>query len=119
MPIFTGVFGLVFGNIDAPEHIFGSHFMLGFILGLTYCLGELPNSFIKRKLGIASGASVQKNRWLQILADKLDSLSLLGVVYFFTVDIELVHVFALIGSSFGLHLIFSFLFYKLKLKKAF
>jgi hypothetical protein len=49
--------------------------LLGFALGLGYCLAELPNSFIKRRLGIApAGTSVRWAR-LQYLVDQSDSVA--------------------------------------------
>ena len=41
--------------------------------GLGYVLAELPNSFIKRRLGIAAGATPEKNRRLFLAMDQLDS----------------------------------------------
>lgn len=46
-------------------------------LGLLYVIAELPNSFIKRRLGIASGGQSARFPWLSAAADKLDS-ALLG-----------------------------------------
>ncbi|NJK32041.1 MAG: CDP-archaeol synthase, partial [Deltaproteobacteria bacterium] len=47
---------------------------LGLLLGVAYILGELPNSFIKRQLGVEPGAAasgrLERVFWL---ADQLDS----------------------------------------------
>ena len=45
----------------------------GFIAGIGYVLAELPNSFMKRRLGIAAGATPNKNRWLFTALDQIDS----------------------------------------------
>ena len=45
------------------------------ICGLSYCLGELPNSFIKRRLRIRPGARAFKVAWLQYLIDQGDSVA--------------------------------------------
>jgi CDP-diacylglycerol--serine O-phosphatidyltransferase len=51
--------------------------LLGAALGAAYALFELPNSYLKRRLGIAPGAQAEQHRWLFFLLDHLDSL--LGV----------------------------------------
>lgn len=47
--------------------------LAGLLAGLGYVLGELPNSFLKRRLGIAPGATPARGRWLFVLLDQLDS----------------------------------------------
>ena len=48
---------------------------LGAWAGLGFMLGELPNSFVKRQLGIAPGeAALSRRTWSgQLIADRLDS----------------------------------------------
>lgn len=63
-----------------------SAIVFGLLLGLGYSLGELPNSFIKRRLRIAPGARPAGNsRILFYLADQMDSVVgvvlLVGIVY--------------------------------------
>jgi hypothetical protein len=48
-------------------------------LGLLYVLAELPNSLVKRRLGIASGTQSARFPWLSAAIDKLDS-ALLGAL---------------------------------------
>ena len=48
-------------------------------LGLLYVLAELPNSLVKRRLGIASGTQSARFPWLSAAIDKLDS-ALLGTL---------------------------------------
>ena len=43
-------------------------------LGFAYMLFELPNSYLKRKLGIPQGTSSNKYKILQLCIDKIDSL---------------------------------------------
>lgn len=54
---------------------------LGLMLGLAYVIAELPNSFIKRRLGIPAGQLPLTNRFFFILADQLDSIIGCGLVY--------------------------------------
>src|SRR5438309_4605296 len=49
--------------------------LLGFALGLGYCLAELPNSFVKRRLDIAPAATTDKWARLQYLVDQSDSVA--------------------------------------------
>lgn len=55
--------------------------MSGIIIGLAYVLAELPNSFVKRRLGVAPGEVPQANARLFILVDQLDSGVLCLVAY--------------------------------------
>jgi len=48
--------------------------LLGAVLGLGYCAGELPNSFVKRRLGIPAGGSAARLGWLQYAIDQVDSV---------------------------------------------
>lgn len=45
----------------------------GLLAGGGYVLGELPNSFFKRRLGIAPGATPDRGRWVFVLLDQVDS----------------------------------------------
>jgi CDP-diacylglycerol--serine O-phosphatidyltransferase len=47
---------------------------LGLLLGLGYCLGELPNSWYKRRLGIPPGQSLPGRRVVSLITDHMDSL---------------------------------------------
>jgi hypothetical protein len=49
--------------------------LAGALSGLTYCLAELPNSFVKRRLGIAPGARATNAGRLQYLVDQADSVA--------------------------------------------
>jgi CDP-diglyceride synthetase len=48
--------------------------LLGAMLGVGYCAGELPNSFVKRRLGIPPGGSGGRLAWLQYIIDQTDSV---------------------------------------------
>ena len=49
--------------------------LLGVALGLGYCLAELPNSFVKRRLGIAAAGPADRWAWGQYLVDQSDSVA--------------------------------------------
>jgi hypothetical protein len=48
--------------------------LAGGLYGLGYSLGELPNSFVKRRLGIAPGGTSPRLAGVQYLVDQLDSV---------------------------------------------
>lgn len=48
--------------------------ILGAATGLVYCASELPNSFLKRRLGIPPGGRASRLAWLQYAADMADSV---------------------------------------------
>lgn len=59
---------------------FGLNLLFGVLVGITYMLFELPNSFIKRRLGIGSGK--QGNGAVGILFFVIDQIdSLIGVFF--------------------------------------
>src|SRR5204863_7881569 len=57
-------------------------FWLGLILGLSYVLFELPNSFLKRKVGIAAGGHHRDHKYLFYVLDKTDSSFGVTLTYF-------------------------------------
>ena len=59
---------------DLTVDILGMPFwLLGIVQGLGYALFELPNSFVKRRMGIQPGESPKRFKALFILMDQLDS----------------------------------------------
>jgi len=57
-------------------------FLLGMVLGIAYILFELPNSYLKRRIGIGPGEESKDNKLLHGLLDKLDSSFGVSLVYF-------------------------------------
>ncbi len=55
---------------------------LGFLLGFAYALFELPNSYLKRRMGIQPGELPREKRWLFFALDHTDSLLGCTLVYF-------------------------------------
>jgi Phosphatidylserine synthase len=48
-------------------------FVFGLLVGFVYVLFELPNSFVKRRMGIAPGDTPNKGRFLMMMVDNFDS----------------------------------------------
>ncbi len=95
-----------------------SDFLIGFGLGLAYMLAELPNSFFKRRQGIAPGESAGKNKFFQLVIDKSDSLFGACIFYYFAMNTGFSTILLLFIISFLLHIIISYLLVIMKLKKS-
>ncbi|MDO9180343.1 MAG: CDP-archaeol synthase [Agitococcus sp.] len=64
----------------------------GFIAGIGYVLAELPNSFMKRRLGIAAGETPDKNRWLFTALDQIDSGIGVAIAYGLFLDLPILTI---------------------------
>ncbi|MEM6717913.1 MAG: CDP-archaeol synthase [Bacteroidota bacterium] len=94
-------------------------FGLGFLLGVAYMWFELPNSYLKRRLGIPSGGQATSYKALFMLIDKMDSAFGVNLVYFFLGFISLQNALLLFVASSGTHILISQLLVQLQLKKSF
>ena len=86
-----------------------AHLWIGFILGMGALFGDALESFFKRQLNIKSGQS-----WFPY--DQIDFV--LGAILFSLpiIQLRLVDYLAVLAFYFGLHIITSYIGYKLKLK---
>ncbi len=66
-------FILTFLIIPFELHSFNLPLGYGMLLGLAYALAELPNSWFKRRMGIAPGKQAIKYKWIFSFLDKSDS----------------------------------------------
>ena len=121
MSLFTGLYGWLLIKI-LPEFTLTlsnlTVFYYYFLIGLSYSLGELPNSFIKRQLSIPPGGASKKKVeacFFRIL-DIVDSLIFCGIAYYclFKFPIGIIFRAILLGSIF--HLATDQLMIGLKLK---
>lgn len=92
-------------EINAPLLSPHSSLLLALILGLGYCLAELPNSFVKRRLGITEGKTSDSFKWFFILLDQADSA--IGCMLAYTLLVPLSFFTMALTVAFGtaLHLI--------------
>lgn len=95
-----------------------SYAILGFTCGLAFMLAELPNSFIKRRIGVAPGKAPKK--FLPaiscFLLDRFDST--LGVLLVLQMQVPLLWqtwVYTLVIGSL-VHFLFSYILYLLNIK---
>ncbi|MFM7023409.1 MAG: CDP-archaeol synthase [Flavobacteriales bacterium] len=93
--------------------------LIGAILGFTYLLFELPNSYMKRKLGVGPGEQHQRYRYFFSWIDKSDSAFGLSLVYFLMGYVDWKNALLLYCICSGTHVISSFILVKLKIKASF
>jgi len=119
LPLACGLCSLLFRSLVLHATGHWLSFCIGFILGCAYLVGEFPNSFVKRKLGIASGQRHPKYKLLQNVIDKSDSLLFSCIAYFFIVPISIQTAIVLFAVSFFIHVLFSWLLVQAQIKKSF
>lgn len=91
-----------------------SFIFYGFLLGLAYVLGELPNSFVKRQIDIQPGTS---QSLFSIIVDQMDSVVTVLLALLIFSDFTWTH-FGIGLIFFGLfHLGMNFLLYSIGLRK--
>ena len=120
LPIITGFVAFSNSVFFGPfETTIWYDFFVGLGLGMAYILAELPNSFLKRKLGIASGQKSNRYNFVQTIADKADSL--IGVLgfYYFAITISFNSILLLFLISMIIHVSLSYFLVLIKIKKAF
>lgn len=120
LPIITGVIALNNSIFFGPfETTVWYDFFVGLGLGIAYILSELPNSFLKRKLGIASGQQSKRYSLVQTIIDKSDSL--IGVLgfYYFVITISFNAILLLFFASMIIHISLSQFLVLIKIKKTF
>lgn len=93
--------------------------LLGAILGFTYLVFELPNSYMKRRLGIAPGEKHHKYRLIFSLIDKSDSSFGLSFVYCSLGYVDWKSAVLLYFICSFSHIFFSLVLVKFKIKSSF
>jgi CDP-diglyceride synthetase len=119
LPLVCALSSLAICSLTTSESGGLRSFFVGFILGLAYLIGELPNSFIKRRLGISSGMHHPRYKLVQYIIDKSDSLLATCLVYFLITEISAGMTCILFGVSFSIHVVFSWLLVQVRIKKSF
>jgi len=101
-------------------HIYINYsFFLGFILGLAYIIFELPNSYLKRKLGIQPGEQDKNHKLTFSLIDKTDSAFGVVLTYFMLGYTNLKYMIILFLCASLTHILFSKILVSLRIKKNF
>lgn len=84
----------------------------GALVGFFYALFELPNSFLKRRLGIVPGKTLNGfKKWFFVFLDQADSIFGICLViwFFYPLGIGLYLLYVLVGA--GTHIILNMLLY--------
>lgn len=119
LPILSGIIAFLGGFFAGPfETIFNSDFLLGFGMGIAYLLAELPNSYVKRRLGIANGEYSKKYKLVQIIIDRADSLIAIFVYYYFVTSISFADSIVLFLWAMVISFVTSYILYSLKIKRS-
>lgn len=101
-----------------PDYFGGwNPFTLGILVGLAYAAAELPNSFIKRRLGIAPGKRPPRNAAWFALADQADSAIACALAYGLALRLAAgtVLLFIIVGT--GIHLVVNYNLYLMRFRK--
>lgn len=91
--------------------------LLALALGFGYCLAELPNSFLKRRLGIKEGVTSYRHKWFFIILDQADSAFGCLLVYKILLPISWKVFWMTIIFGTVVHLLINVLLYSLGLRK--
>jgi CDP-diglyceride synthetase len=92
--------------------------VLGLAFGLSYSLAELPNSFIKRRLGIHPGHLSPRGARIQYLADQSDSVIGGAIALVLVVHPTVTTLLLTVVVGLLLHVLFDQVMYASGVKKA-
>jgi len=92
---------------------------IGALMGFTYLLFELPNSYMKRKIGIGAGEQHKKYRYFFSWIDKSDSAFGLSLVYFLFGYVDWKTAILLYFICSATHVVSSLILVSLKIKSSF
>lgn len=104
-------------DLNAPLLLNESTFLLSCVLGLGYCLAELPNSFMKRRLGIKEGQTSDRFKWFFVVIDQADSAIGCMVAYRILIPIPPLTMILTIISGTIIHLFINVGLYLLRIRK--
>lgn len=92
--------------------------LIGILLGFAWALCELPNSFLKRRLGIGQSGTLRGwKKVFFVILDQADSIFGITIIIalFYTLTIGNYFFFVAVGAA--THLLFNYLLYLAKLRK--
>ncbi len=104
-------------DLNTPLLIGHSSLLLALVLGLGYCLAELPNSFLKRRLGIKEGKTSEKGKWFFVILDQADSAFGCILAYSLIIPLSLMTMMLSIIIGTALHLIINITLYAVGIRK--
>jgi CDP-diacylglycerol--serine O-phosphatidyltransferase len=116
MPLAT-VVGVAVAQALTSRFSDQSPWRLGLALGFAYALFELPNSWLKRRLGIAPGKRPTQHRFMFTLLDQADSAIGAVIVYRLMMNVPVGALVACLLLGPAIHLAVNFSLYLSGLRK--
>jgi CDP-diglyceride synthetase len=104
-------------DISTPLLVGQSAIFLALALGTGYCFAELPNSYMKRRLGIKEGQTSEKYKWLFIIFDQVDSAIGCMIAYRIFIPVSLTTMAYTIVFGTVLHLFINVSLYQAGIRK--
>ena len=104
-------------DLNTPLLIGQSSLLLSLALGIGYCLAELPNSYIKRRLGIKEGQTAEKYKWIFIIFDQVDSAFGCMIAYMLFIPVSVTTMVLTILFGTVLHLFINVSLYQVGIRK--
>ncbi|HAZ12203.1 MAG: hypothetical protein A2X86_03110 [Bdellovibrionales bacterium GWA2_49_15] len=108
LPLLVGIFislmtllEPLFGDALLYRYSEVNPMLFGIIVGLGFAVSELPNSYFKRKLGIAPGKQPDKHKLLFIFLDSFDAAPLVILIYWLFFHVT----FSFVAFSIGLSIL--------------
>lgn len=110
MSLTAGIFMYFTSLLLSPEKIDLNPFILGFLLGLGYSLGELPTSFIKRQFSLEPGRQEKGIKgFLFYVLEQVDSIIGALVIGVLLLPLEIFELVILFTIGAFLHLVLDLL----------
>ena len=110
--------GVVLASVLWPDQFGGwNPLTLGVLLGLAYVVSELPNSFIKRRIGIEPGKRPPRHGGWFAFADQADSAIGCALVCGWALRLPAATVLILAAIGPAIHLIVNYSLYLMGLRK--
>jgi CDP-diglyceride synthetase len=125
--IFTVIWGFAIRNTSLNsldffytnnENTLTFNIIVGVLLGLAYALFELPNSFVKRRLGITPGKpATGMTKAIFVFVDQADSIFGCALVVWLFYDLGILKYIGFVVVGAVTHIIFNMLLYFAHLRK--
>ena len=104
-------------DLSSPLLVGHATWFLALVLGLAYCLPELPNSYLKRRMGIKEGLTSERYKFFFIILDQADSALGCLIAYKILLAISWPVCWATILFGIVIHPLFNLILYQLKIRK--
>lgn len=104
-------------DLNTPLLISQPAWLLALVLGLGYCLAELPNSFVKRRLGVKEGQTSDRFKWFFVILDQADSAFGCMLAYRILLPISWTTIVLTIVFGTVIHLVINVTLYKVGIRK--